>query len=277
MSPFRLTRQVHQNSDHILVDLSLSTPRARRTSLAAALGLAAVAATASSAAPALAAAAPGQPIANDYGQSDAQVAVEVATAVNADPAVVAARTAASHAHTVLAIRTNGYTAARNAYVYARAHHYSAARMARAAATLAAATKQLVAARAASSAAALKVTKIVASTTARVRATHFRPVDGVWAGNEQIYFIPGATPPTEPLTVQVTVYAGHVSDVAVIKQADPSTTSYREYNSISLSTLEREAMTLDGSAAVAWVSGATLTSDAFQNSLQSALIKAGFHA
>ena len=37
------------------------------------------------------------------------------------------------------------------------------------------------------------------------------------------------------------------------------------------------MTLDGSAAVAWVSGATLTSDAFQNGLQSALIKAGFHA
>jgi uncharacterized protein with FMN-binding domain len=81
---------------------------------------------------------------------------------------------------------------------------------------------------------------------------------------------------EPMQVQVTVYGGHVSDVTVTAKADPGSDS-ASYNTMSLTTLTLEAMSADGSASIAAVSGASLSSEAFTQSLQSALVAAGFHA
>jgi uncharacterized protein with FMN-binding domain len=77
-----------------------------------------------------------------------------------------------------------------------------------------------------------------------------------------------------MQVQITVYGGHVSDVAVTAQAEVGTES-ASYNDMALSTLVLRAMNSNDTADIAGVSGATLTSTAFTSSLQSALVAAGF--
>jgi len=81
---------------------------------------------------------------------------------------------------------------------------------------------------------------------------------------------------EPLHVRITVYGGHLSDISVISQA-PVLSDSNSYNVMSLSTLCLEAMSAGDTANVAAVSGASLSSEAFQQSLQSALVSAGFKA
>jgi uncharacterized protein with FMN-binding domain len=117
---------------------------------------------------------------------------------------------------------------------------------------------------------------VSSVTAAVRATHYRPVDGSYNGRLVSYLVPSKPISFEPLQVHITVYGGHLSDVAVVNQA-PVLSDSNSYNVMSLSTLALEAMNAKDTANVAAVSGASLTSEAFAQSLQSALVAAGFKA
>jgi len=63
---------------------------------------------------------------------------------------------------------------------------------------------------------------------------------------------------------------------VTAQADATSDSHA-YNDMSLSTLTLEAMNAHDTATITAVTGASLTSEAFTQSLQSALVRAGFKA
>lgn len=236
------------------------------------LGAAAVVAPVVTATTAQAAANPGQAVLNDYGQSAAEVAAEVASAVNAAPAVLQARQRVTAAHTALLARIKAEKAAHKAFL-AAVKSKNAARIAAAKKADKAAHKKTLRAAAAERAAKTALTNQIAATTAAVRAAHYRPVDGTWTGDLKQYFIPEAG--LEPIQVRITVYGGHVSDVTVpVYQTQGDSGSY---NAMALPILLDRAMAAHDTAVVANVSGASLTSTAFANSLQSALIKAGFHA
>jgi uncharacterized protein with FMN-binding domain len=117
---------------------------------------------------------------------------------------------------------------------------------------------------------------IARVTAAVRATHYLPVDGTYLGDLRKYLVPTVPFSFEPMQVQITVYGGHVSDVVVTAQADATSDSHA-YNDMSLSTLALEAMNAHDTANITAVSGASLSSEAFTQSLQSALVSAGFKA
>ena len=120
------------------------------------------------------------------------------------------------------------------------------------------------------------TTTIARVTAAVKATHYLPVDGTYLGDLRKYLVPTVPFSFEPMQVQITVYGGHVSDVTVTAQADPTSDSHA-YNDMSLSTLTLEAMNAHDSASITAVTGASLSSEAFTQSLQSALVRAGFKA
>jgi hypothetical protein len=243
------------------------------TAAATLLGGAALGLAAPGAAPVAASAAPDQPVENDYGQSANEVAAEIATVVNADAGVVRTRAAMIKARDVVLVRASMESKARSAYLAAvrtkitsRIRTTYAAYLAAKAATARAKT--------AYTAAAKLYTSTRATATAKVTATHYQPKDGVWTGTKKSYLVPSIPISFEPLQVQVTVYNGHLSDVVVTAQAEVGTDS-ASYNDMSLSTLALQAMAADGSAEIAGVSGATLTTGAFRSSLQSALVAAGF--
>jgi uncharacterized protein with FMN-binding domain len=226
--------------------------------------------------PALAAANPGQAVANDYGQSDAEVTAEVNAVVVANASVIHWNSVVAYDLKVVKIRYAQEVKALAAY--------RAAIKSRVASRIASTKKAYLAAHATTAkakvvynAAVAKRKAVVASVTAAVRATHYRPVDGTYDGRLVSYLVP-TTPKIsfEPLQVRITVYGGHVSDVSVIAQA-PELSDSNSYNVMSLSTLCLETMTSGDTAAVAAVSGASLTSEAFQQSLQAALVAAGFKA
>lgn len=248
----------------------------RSGGLVAAAGVAALVAVGGQLPAAHAAANPGQPINDDYGQSDAEVSSEVAGQVAADRAVVAAKAATAQARAVLIARSTAYSKAYAAYRYAKKHHYRGTKLNRVVKALAAARAARTRAQASYTVVLARQTTVIASRTAAIRALHYRPVDGVYAGTLKKYLVPTMPISFEPMQVQVTVYGGHVSDVAVIAQADANSDS-ASYNTMSLTTLTLEAMAGDGSANIAAVSGASLSSEAFTQSLQSALLAAGFHA
>ena len=237
------------------------------------VGAAAVALTAPGASPVAAVAAPGQPVENDYGQSAVEVAAEVNPVVAADPAVVKAVAAQAKARTVLLARIATQAKAKAAYV-AAVKGGSRTRITRTYAAYVAAINATAKAKAAYTAAIKAATAVRATVTARVRATHYQPKDGVWTGVRKSYLVPSIPISFEPLQVQITVYGGHVSDIAVVAQAEPTTES-ASYNNMSLSTLMIEAMNAGDTSEVAAVSGASLTSRAFVDSLHSALVAAGF--
>jgi uncharacterized protein with FMN-binding domain len=241
----------------------------------AAAGAAAALACLLPAGPALAVAPDGQAVANDYGQSDAEVAVEVRTAVDANAAVIRWRAAALSTRSVYLAKYAAETKARRAYSAAVASHV-ASRIASARRALATAHAATVRAKTAYNATVTKRNATVTSVTASVRAAHYRPVDGSYNGRLVRYLVPSKPPVLEPLQVHITVYGGHVSDVSVITQAAVLSDSH-SYNVMSLSTLALEAMSSGDTANVAAVSGASLTSEAFTQSLQSALVAAGYKA
>jgi uncharacterized protein with FMN-binding domain len=250
-------------------------PRLRRGGFAVAAVVAAACSLGLAPPSARATAEPGQPVNDDYGQSDAEVAAEVATAVAADPKVIAAKAVTSSARSVLSVRKAAYSKAYANYLYAKKHP-KGSRLARAVKALAAAKTARTKAQATYNALLSRQNAVVASATAAVRAQHYRPIDGVYLGALRRYLVPSVPISFEPMQVQVTVYGGHVSDVTVTAQADASSDS-ASYNTMSLTTLMLEAMAADGSASIAAVSGASLSSEAFTQSLQSALVSAGFHA
>ena len=226
--------------------------------------------------PALAAANPGQAIANDYGQTDVEVAAEITAAVNANGRVQATAAAAAAAHRVLLARWAAEGKARAAYL-AAVRSKVASRIVKTRKTYLSAHALSVKAAAAAKSTAATSAATRAAVTAQVKALHYRPQDGTFAGPIQNYLVP-TTPKFsfEPLQVQISVYGGHVSDVRVITQAPVSSDS-NSYNVMSLSTLCLEAMAAHDTANVAAVSGASLSSEAFQQSLTAALVAAGFKA
>ena len=225
------------------------------------------------ASPAAAASSPGQAVADDYGQSDAEVAVEIAAAVAADPSVVHWKAVAATDRRVVLARVAAEAKAGKAY--------SAAVRSKKRTRITATHKALlgshaltVKAKAVYAAAVKKRDAVIASRTSAVTGAHFRPVDGTFDGRLVKYLVPTVPFSFEPMQVRITVYGGHVSDISVITQADPLSDS-GTYNTRSLSTLTLEAMSAGDTANVASVSGASLSSEAFSQSLQSALVAAGF--
>lgn len=218
----------------------------------------------------------GQALVNDYGQTDAEVAAEIHATVEANPHVKAAITAASAAHTLLVARLTSESRARAAYLAAVRSRVTS-RIVRTKRTYVYVHSLRMKAIAASTAANAALVKTRATVTAQVKATHFRPVDGTFAGSVQNYLVP--TLPKfsfEPLQVRISVYGGHVSNVEVIAQA-PVASDSNSYNVMSLSKLCLEAMAAHDTANVAAVSGASLSSEAFQQSLTAALVAAGYKA
>jgi hypothetical protein len=223
-----------------------------------------------SAAPADAAANPGQPILDDYGQSPAEVAAEITAAVNATPSVIAARHAYAVDYAALIARQKAEAAARAAYL-AAVKSGSAARIAATRTVYVADHAATVHASAVFVAERTAMTNLVNATTAAIRAKHYTPVDGVWTGDAAQYFIPGIG--LEPVQVQITIYGGHVSDISV--PVYTTTGDSAAYTAMSIPVLMQEAMNANDTATVANVTGASLTSEAFHNSLLSALLKGGF--
>jgi uncharacterized protein with FMN-binding domain len=237
------------------------------------VGATAVALATPGASPVAAVAAPGQPVENDYGQSAAEVAAEIAPVVAADPAVIRSAAAQAKAREVVLARAAAQARAKAAYL-AAARYGGRTPIKRTYAAYVAAIAATAKAKTAYAAAIKTATATRATVTARVRATHYQPKDGVFTGVLKSYLVPTVPFSFEPMQVQITVYGGHVSDVVVTAQAEPTTDS-ASYNDKSLSTLTLEAMAADGTSEVAAVSGASLTSRAFADSLHSALVAAGF--
>jgi uncharacterized protein with FMN-binding domain len=223
--------------------------------------------------PALAAASPGQAVANDYGQSDAEVTAEVTAVVVANSTVLHWNAVVAYDLKVVKIRYAQEVKALAAYK-AAVKSRKASRIASTKKVYLAAHATTARAKATYNAAVAKRKAVVAAVTAAVRASHFRPVDGSYQGRLVSYLVPSKPISFEPLQVRITVYGGHVSDVAVVVQA-PELSDSNSYNVMSLSTLCLEAMNAGDTPTVAAVTGASLTSEAFEQSLQSALVAAGF--
>lgn len=243
------------------------------TAAATLVGGAALALASPTAAPVAASAVPGQPVENDYGQSPAEVSAEIAAVVNADAGVIRTKAALVKARDVVLVRASMESKARAAYL-AAVRSKVTSRIATTYKAYLAAKAATARAKTAYTAAAKLYTSTRATVTARVTATHYLPKDGVWTGTKKSYLVPSVPVSFEPMQVQITVYGGHVSDVAVTAQAEAGTDS-AHYNDISLSTLMLQAMNAGDTSNIAGVSGATLTTGAFESSLQSALVAAGF--
>lgn len=242
----------------------------RRTRTAAAALAAGTSAMVLGAVPAFGAAEPGQALNNDYGQSDFEVAQEILHQVEGSATV----------KTALAT----YTTLRSRYLAwvstttARYRAYKAALATGSTTKIAAAKKAYLSAVYQRDLAKKKQdTARAALLSARSKAKayftakHYRPVDGTYLGETFQYFIPGIG--LEPIQVQITVYAGHVSDITVPKYTNTGSSKY--YNDLALPVLMTEAMNSGDTARIAAVSTATLTSEAFTKSLTSALLKAGY--
>lgn len=209
---------------------------------------------------------------NDYGQTPAQVAAEIAAQAEADPLVVAAlRTYTSAQQKVVAART-AVTKAKKALASAKKAKGAArkTKIAKANKKLRAATASLNGANSAAASALGTLTSARADARENASAGHFVPVDGTYDGGVVWYTVEGET---DPIGVRIVVTSGHVSAVSVpVYQAAGAT---GEFNALALPILIDAALHSHDTAEIAAVSGASLTSDAFQKSLQSALIQAGF--
>jgi hypothetical protein len=242
----------------------------RHQVLASALAAAGFVAVASGQDAAYAVATPGQSLYNDYGQSTVEVNVEISTEVNANLAVRQARVKVTTFHNAVLYRLRVQATARTAYL-AAVRSGNAARIRTTKATYVAAIAATNKAKSVEAAAITALNRTIASVTATVRAKHYRPRDGVWTGAVSQYFIPGVG--LEPIQVRITVYGGNVSDVSVPQFVNTGESA--GYNARALPILMQETMAAHNTAAVAAVSGASLTSGSFKVSLQSALVAAGF--
>jgi uncharacterized protein with FMN-binding domain len=241
----------------------------------AALGATTALGTMSPSAPVAASAAPGQPVVDDYGQSLLEINAEISAAVNADASVIKAKATVASLRTTLAARVAAEAKARAAYL-AAVRSKVRSRITTTYRAYAAARSAAAHARSSLATALSRQSSTIAAVTAAVKATHYLPVDGTYLGDLRKYLVPTVPFSFEPMQVQITVYGGHVSDVIVTAQADATSDSH-SYNDMSLSTLTLEAMQAHDTANITAVSGASLTSEAFTQSLQSALVSAGFKA
>jgi uncharacterized protein with FMN-binding domain len=209
---------------------------------------------------------------NDFGQTPDQIAAEIAAQADEAPAVVAAL----HAfHTAQQNVTNSRAAlAKAKQSLAKAKKTTgprrAARVAKAKARLKSTTASLGAANAAAAQAQSALASARAIARENAKEGHFVPVDGTWTGGTFWYHVEGQT---DPIQVQIVVTDGHVSAVDVPVYVSTGDTG--AFNHLALPVLKQEALAAHDTANVATVSSASLTSDAFRHSLQSALIQAGF--
>ncbi len=237
-------------------------------------GIAAVtagsAAAALGASPAYAAAEPGQALNNDYGQSDYERSVEIKAQVAANPTVKSAKAtyATLHASYLTWVKT---TATRYTAYKAALTSGSSSRIASTKAAYLSAKAKRDSVKKSQDAAYSAVLAAVKKYTTYYTGKHYRPVDGTYTGALTQYFIPSEG--LEPVQVQITVYGGHVSDIAVTQRSASERSKY--YIDLALPTLMVEAMNSGDTAKIATVTTATLTSDAFRTSLTSALLKAGY--
>ena len=242
----------------------------RRRSVTATIGGAAALGSLIAPASSFGAANPGQAINNDYGQSAAEVNAEVASQVAASSRRRIALANYSAWHKVVLAR--GAAEAKAKANYRRALRTKrASTIRRAKRAYYAARDATVRAKRSEASARSFYLSVNAATIAAVRAVHFQPKDGTFTGAAAQYFIPGAG--LEPIQVAITVYGGHVSDVTVPQYV--STGDSGTYNAVALPVLMQATMTAHDTANVAVVTGASLTSGAFRQSLQSALTSAGF--
>jgi uncharacterized protein with FMN-binding domain len=112
------------------------------------------------------------------------------------------------------------------------------------------------------------------TTASVAAPAAAPAPVAGAPTTAGTAVTGATASTRwgPVQVQITVASGKVTAVDVVQYPDGNGKD-REINSYAIPTLVQETLSAQ-SANIDMVSGATVTSDGYLTSLQSALDKAG---
>ena len=208
---------------------------------------------------------------NDFGQTADQVAAEIAAQVAESPAVIAAaRAEASAAHKVTTLRAAQAKAkAKKALATAKKSH-SKAQVTKAAKKLKTETTALKNATAALTQAKAALTAAREAARTDVVAAHFVPTDGSWTGSVATYHVEGQT---DPIQVHIVVTNGHVSsvDVPVYVSAGDS----GSINHFALPLLINEALAAHDTANIATVTSASLTSTAFRQSLQSALIQAGF--
>ena len=246
-----------------------------RAALVAALGATTALGTMSPSSPVAATAAPGQPVVDDYGQTLLEINAEISAAVSANASVIKAKASVASLSKVVRARAAVETRARATYLAAVRSRVKP-RITSTYRVYVAAHASTTRARTALTAAVKAQNATIAKVTAAVRATHYMPVDGTYLGDLRKYLVPTVPFSFEPMQVQITVYGGHVSDVVVTAQAD-ATSDSNAYNNMSLSTLALEAMNAHDTANIAAVSGASLSSEAFTQSLQSALVSAGFKA
>jgi uncharacterized protein with FMN-binding domain len=209
---------------------------------------------------------------NDYGQTPDQISAEIATQADETPAVVAALRTFNTAQQNVANHRAAQAKAKRALAKAKkmTGPNRKAVVARAKARLKNSTASLVTATTAAGQAQSALAS--ARAIARENATegHFVPVDGTWTGGTVWYHVEGQT---DPIQVQIVVTNGHVSAVDVPLYVNTGDTG--AFNHLALPILKQEALAALDTANVATVSSASLTSDAFRGSLQSALIQAGF--
>ena len=216
-----------------------------------------------------------QDVNNDYGQSPAQVSIEIAAQVNAVPQVKAALSAKNAAAAVVTAAAKKQAAARTAVIKA-GKTGKKVKIVAAKKAYDKARKVTAAAQAKYRTATATYSSSYAAALVTIRAAHYLPVDGTYAGSPSTYTIVSAVNGVviEPVQVQVVAYGGVVTDVQAIDYVDVGES--KPYNDLAIPQLVLEAMHASKPSEVAAVAGATLTSRAFVKSLTSALTKAGFH-
>jgi len=230
----------------------------------------ALAATAASASTGTALAVVGQDINNDWGQTPEEVAAEIRAQVAADPAVVDARARYVKALHVVDLRKADVKDALRAYKRAL-NTKSRLDDRRAKRNLADARQALQKALDAASRAKTAWEAARAEATARITALHYvldpnpTPISGTFLG------LANDTNPYGTMQVQITVVNSVIT--AVTTPVYPTTGDSKEINERALPILQNEAIVAQSSN-IASVSGASYSSPAFKESLQSAIVLSG---
>ncbi|MDH5278707.1 MAG: FMN-binding protein [Actinomycetota bacterium] len=245
---------------------------------------------------AFAAAADGQDINNDWGQTPEEVAAEISAQVAADPGVVAARATYRKALHVVDVRRSAVRSAQRDYLRAQKtkQHRDDRRTKRA---LVDARRALAKALTAAQGAKAALDEARRLATEQITAQHYvleptptptdtvtpTPTDTVTATPT-----PTPTPTVTPIngtflglandanpygTMQVQIVVTNSVITAVTTPVYPNTGDSKDINAKALPKLQQEAIVAQSSK-IASVSGATYSSNAFKQSLQSAIVLAG---
>jgi uncharacterized protein with FMN-binding domain len=245
---------------------------------------------------ALAAPVDGQDINNDWGQTPEEVAAEIAAQVAADPAVVAARATYLKALHVVDVRRAAVKSAQREYRHAL-RTKSRVDDRRAKRALTKARRALASALAAADDAKLALARTRRSVTADITALHY-VLDPTPTPTDTTTPTPTPTDTTTPTptptptptlvngtflglandanpygTMQVKITVADSVITVVTTPVYPNTGDSKDINAKALPTLQAEAVAAQ-SWKIAAVSGATYSSKAFKQSLQSAILLAG---